>query len=335
MGRPQRAPDGDGSPTWRRQPTAPWSSWPSTPTGRTAGRITRTLQSARPSYWLRRALASGRADGSVVVVLGPTARKGALSAREPSLRVARLSPDRVRQRPTGVSEIHLFSQMDAACDDCRQRACWPRPRHGLQTARGSPSSATTARVETVRPVGAHRTVTRSRTTRHGKTPAWPPGGRSIAFVGNRGGAMRCGGRGDGRGVVALIAGPAGATSLAATGLDRVLPDPGAATSGGSSLETMQHSGHPASCRFRLCDGQRRHRPLSIAAARPSLATPTMSASRGFASPGGMRTYPRVGILRYTHSPSHNHWHLMDFRATSCAARRQHSCRARTANRSSA
>jgi hypothetical protein len=54
-------------------------------------------------------------------------------------------------------------------------------------------------------------------------------------------------------------------------------------------------------------------PLSIVASRPSRAAPTMRASQRVRMiGGGIRTYPSVGVLRYTIAPPHEHWHLMDF-----------------------
>jgi hypothetical protein len=53
--------------------------------------------------------------------------------------------------------------------------------------------------------------------------------------------------------------------------------------------------------------------LSITAGRPSQVFPTMrAAQRVRLAGGGARTYPGVGSLRYTYSPSHAHWHLLDF-----------------------
>lgn len=54
-------------------------------------------------------------------------------------------------------------------------------------------------------------------------------------------------------------------------------------------------------------------PLSILGSRPSRAVPTMRASqRVRLVGGGAKTYPRIGHLRYTIAPPHQHWHLMDF-----------------------
>jgi dipeptidyl aminopeptidase/acylaminoacyl peptidase len=54
-------------------------------------------------------------------------------------------------------------------------------------------------------------------------------------------------------------------------------------------------------------------PLSIVASRPSRAVPTMRASQRVRMiGGGAKTYPNVGVLRYTVAPPHRHWHLMDF-----------------------
>jgi hypothetical protein len=54
-------------------------------------------------------------------------------------------------------------------------------------------------------------------------------------------------------------------------------------------------------------------PLSVFSLRPSPLVPTMQTSqRVRLAGGGVRTYPRVGFLRYTYSPIHSHWHLMGF-----------------------
>jgi hypothetical protein len=54
-------------------------------------------------------------------------------------------------------------------------------------------------------------------------------------------------------------------------------------------------------------------PLSIVASRPSRAVPTMRASQRIRILGGSsRTYPGIGVLRYTIAWPHEHWHLMDF-----------------------
>jgi hypothetical protein len=54
-------------------------------------------------------------------------------------------------------------------------------------------------------------------------------------------------------------------------------------------------------------------PLSIVASRPSRTVPTMRASQRIRMiGGGAKTYPNVGVLRYTIAPPHQHWHLMDF-----------------------
>jgi hypothetical protein len=54
-------------------------------------------------------------------------------------------------------------------------------------------------------------------------------------------------------------------------------------------------------------------PLSIVASRPNIAVPTMRASQRVRIFGGSaRTYPGIGVLRYTIAFPHEHWHLMDF-----------------------
>jgi hypothetical protein len=54
-------------------------------------------------------------------------------------------------------------------------------------------------------------------------------------------------------------------------------------------------------------------PVIISARRPNRRTPFM---RGLQivrlAAGGRRTLPGVGVLRYVHSPTHSHWHVMGF-----------------------
>jgi hypothetical protein len=54
-------------------------------------------------------------------------------------------------------------------------------------------------------------------------------------------------------------------------------------------------------------------PLWIRAGRPSTFLPTMTATQLIRlSNGTVRSVPSVGVLRYTYSASHSHWHLLRF-----------------------
>lgn len=54
-------------------------------------------------------------------------------------------------------------------------------------------------------------------------------------------------------------------------------------------------------------------PITLVASRRNLSTSTMSVSqRVHLGSGALRTYPEVGVLRYVYSPTHSHWHVMDF-----------------------
>jgi dipeptidyl aminopeptidase/acylaminoacyl peptidase len=54
-------------------------------------------------------------------------------------------------------------------------------------------------------------------------------------------------------------------------------------------------------------------PVSIVASRPSRAVRTMrAAQRVRVLPRGARTYPGIGLLRFTVAYPHLHWHLLDF-----------------------
>ena len=54
-------------------------------------------------------------------------------------------------------------------------------------------------------------------------------------------------------------------------------------------------------------------PVVIAARRSNRSVPFMRASQVVRVAGrGRRTYPGVGVLRYVHSATHSHWHVMGF-----------------------
>ena len=54
-------------------------------------------------------------------------------------------------------------------------------------------------------------------------------------------------------------------------------------------------------------------PLWVRSSRPSTLQPTMTARQLIRlSNGKLRVVPRVGVVRYTYSASHSHWHLLRF-----------------------
>ncbi|HEX7255802.1 MAG TPA: lysyl oxidase family protein [Gaiellaceae bacterium] len=54
-------------------------------------------------------------------------------------------------------------------------------------------------------------------------------------------------------------------------------------------------------------------PITLVASRRSRRTSTMAVTqRVRLGSGRLRNYPEVGVLRYVYSPSHSHWHVMDF-----------------------
>jgi hypothetical protein len=148
------------------------------------------------------------------------------------------------------------------------------------------------------------------------SPVWSPTGESIWFVSDRP---------EGGPLWSIPARGSVATSLggpAAVGRFRVRPRVS------TELPPDLDQKPPANLSVLTVDrGGRRHQllgfksatdnlglgPLSIVAGRPSRVFPTMRASqRVRLAGGGGRTYPGVGFLRYTFSPSHTHWHLLDF-----------------------
>jgi dipeptidyl aminopeptidase/acylaminoacyl peptidase len=146
-----------------------------------------------------------------------------------------------------------------------------------------------------------------------ESPAWSPGGRAITFVSERvaGGPLwSVPARG---GPAALLGGP--------RLLDHVAWRPSMSLELPPDLDQRP----PTDLMFRRTPRGRfllgftsasdnvGLGPLSITASRPSRAVPTMRAAQRVRVVGGRtRTYPNVGVLRYTIAPPHEHWHLLDF-----------------------
>ena len=149
------------------------------------------------------------------------------------------------------------------------------------------------------------------------SPAWSADGRTIAVVSNRG-------------VQALwtvsAAGGSAAELPGVAGITRLRWRPPASPELRPDLEQQA----PSELELKtVATGERKRKrfllgfrsatdnigegPLSVFAFRQSPVVPTMRASqRVRLIGGGIRTYPRVGFLRYTYSASHDHWHLLGF-----------------------
>jgi dipeptidyl aminopeptidase/acylaminoacyl peptidase len=148
------------------------------------------------------------------------------------------------------------------------------------------------------------------------SPVWSPAGDSIWFVSDRlgGGPLwSVPARG---GVAASLGGPAAVARfrLRPPVSPELRPDLDQKPPADLSVMTVDRGGRPHQLLgFKSATDNLGLGPLSIMAGRPSQVFPTMRAAQRIRlAGGGARTYPRVGSLRYTFSPSHTHWHLMDF-----------------------
>jgi lysyl oxidase/WD40 repeat protein len=153
------------------------------------------------------------------------------------------------------------------------------------------------------------------------SPAWSPSGRRLVFARARVGGsdlLVIGADGAGLGPVVTggrepdwgVAGAPPAAPPPAQRPDELLPD----------LDQRAPTGLTVTARngrFKLgfvstVDNVGRG-PIWIVGSRPSTATPIMYATQLVALRGrGRRAYPNVGILRYTLSPEHSHWHYLRY-----------------------
>jgi hypothetical protein len=148
------------------------------------------------------------------------------------------------------------------------------------------------------------------------SPAWSPDGRSISFVANRTGADTAWTVAAGGGTATALAGVARLTDLRwRPAVSRELrPDLDQQAPSELDIQTADRAGRKRFLLgFRSATDNVGEGPLSVFSFRPSRLVPTMQTSqRVRLAGGGVRTYPRAGFLRYTYSPIHSHWHLMDF-----------------------
>ena len=160
------------------------------------------------------------------------------------------------------------------------------------------------------------------------SPAWSPLGDSIWFVSDRadGGPLwSIPARG---GVAGSLGGPAAVARfrLRPRVSTELPPDLDQKPPADLSVLTVDRGGRPHQLLgFKSATDNLGLGPLSIVAGRPSRVFPTMRASQRIRlAGGGARRYPGVGFLRYTFSPSHTHWHLMDFQRYELRRARDHS-----------
>jgi dipeptidyl aminopeptidase/acylaminoacyl peptidase len=143
------------------------------------------------------------------------------------------------------------------------------------------------------------------------SPAWSADGVTIAFVANRTGA-------DAAWTVAATGGTAaslpGVTRLTDLRWRPAISNelrPDLDQQAPSQLSIVESRGRFL-LGFRSATDNVGHGALEIEAFRPT-GLPTMrTVQRVRLAGGGSRVYRRVGFLRYTYSPSHDHWHLMGF-----------------------
>jgi hypothetical protein len=148
------------------------------------------------------------------------------------------------------------------------------------------------------------------------SPAWSPDGRTITFVANRSGPESAWSVALSGGTATALAGVTRLTDLRwrPRTSNELRPDLDQQAPSELDVERVETDGRPRFLLgFRSATDNVGEGPLSVFSFRPSPLVPTMQTSqRVRLAGGGARTYPRVGFLRYTYSPSHSHWHLMDF-----------------------
>jgi hypothetical protein len=145
-----------------------------------------------------------------------------------------------------------------------------------------------------------------------RSPAWTPDGRGLVFASNRGGT-------DALWLVRML-GTAPVPLGGPPAVERLRLRPPASRELPPDLDqrppfdlSLRKSGRRFLLGFGSATDNLGPGPVSIVASRSSRAQPTLKASQRIrVAGGGARTYAGVGFLRYDVSPSHSHWHLMDF-----------------------
>ncbi|HYZ18641.1 MAG TPA: LpqB family beta-propeller domain-containing protein [Gaiellaceae bacterium] len=160
------------------------------------------------------------------------------------------------------------------------------------------------------------------------SPVWSPGGDSIWFVTDRPGGGPLWSIPIGGGIPTPLGGPAG---IGRFGLRPAIspelrPDLDQKPPAELSVLSVRRGGRRHHLLgFKSATDNLGLGPLSVIASRASHLFPTMRAAQRIRlTGGGARTYPGVGVLRYTFSPSHTHWHLMDFQRYELRRARDHS-----------
>jgi sugar lactone lactonase YvrE len=151
-----------------------------------------------------------------------------------------------------------------------------------------------------------------------RSPAFTPDGKRILFVSDAGGAESIW-------TIPAVGGTATMLGLPAFAADpqprpirprpiELLPDLEQRPPADLSIRTEQRGTRRHfllgfdSATDNLGDG-----PTTLVANRPNRRTSTMAVSqRVQLGSGAVRTYPDAGVLRYDYSPTHSHWHVMDF-----------------------
>lgn len=148
------------------------------------------------------------------------------------------------------------------------------------------------------------------------SPAWSADGRTIAFVSNRSGAEALWTVSTAGGPAAELPGVAGIARLRwrPAASPELRPDLEQQAPSELALKTVTTGARKRFLLgFRSATDNVGEGPLSVFAFRQSPVVPTMRASQRVRLVGGdIRTYPRVGFLRYTYSATHDHWHLLGF-----------------------
>jgi hypothetical protein len=151
-----------------------------------------------------------------------------------------------------------------------------------------------------------------------RSPAFTPDGARVLFVS------------DAAGVETIWSVPASGGTATPLGLPALVADPQPRPIRPRPIELLPdlEQRPPADLSIRSDErGTRRHfllgfdsatdnlgeGPMTLVAGRADRRAPTMAVTqRVQLGSGALRTYREVGVLRYVYSPTHSHWHVMDF-----------------------